>query len=100
MEYRTVRRVIPVVNTSELQLGDRIMRLLDSGDQRSEPDLEGGVTTVKQIADGKVSLFRPYTHTADFSSTGGVICYVGIEEYNVELDRDLSWLLIQRVTLK
>ena len=96
MEYQTVRRVIPVVNTSELQLGDRIMRLLDSGD----PDLEGGVTTVKQIADGKVSLFRPYTHTADFSSTGGVICYVGIEEYNVELDRDLKWLLIQRVTLK
>ncbi len=96
MEYQTVRRVIPVVKTSELQLGDRIMRLLDSGD----PDLEGGVTTVKQIADGNVSLFRPYTHTADFSSTGGVICYVGIEEYKVELDRDLQWLLIQRVKLK
>lgn len=86
----------PTIRTSELQLGDRIMRVFDSG----EYDLEGGVTTVKQIADGNVSLFRPYTHTADFSSTGGVICYVGIEEYNVELDRDLPWLLIQRVTLK
>lgn len=96
MEYQTVRRVIQVVKTNELQLGDRIMRFLDS----NEPDLEGGVTTVKQIADGNVSMFRPYTHTADFSSTGGVICYVGIEEYNVEVDRDIQWLLIQRVTLK
>lgn len=36
--------------------------------------------TVSQVhADGTVDLFRPYTHTADFSYTGGVICYVGIE---------------------
>lgn len=35
--------------------------------------------------DGTVDLFRPYTHTADFSCAGrddstAVICYVGIEE--------------------
>jgi hypothetical protein len=36
--------------------------------------------TVSQVyEDGTVDLFRPYTHTADFSYTGGVICYVGIE---------------------
>lgn len=86
----------PTVKTNQLQLGDRIVRVFDSGD----PDLEGGVTTVKNIADGNVSMFRPYTHTANFSGTGGVICYVGIEEYNVEVDRDIQWLLIQRVTLK
>lgn len=35
---------------------------------------------VKQIKDGKVILFRPYATTADFSYTGGVIPYIGIEE--------------------
>ncbi len=35
--------------------------------------------------DGTVDVFRPYTHTADFSCAGrddstAVICYVGIEE--------------------
>lgn len=39
--------------------------------------------TVCQVnEDGTVNLFRPYTHTADFSYTGGVICYVGIETIN------------------
>ena len=37
-------------------------------------------TVCKVNEDGTVDLFRPYTHTADFSYTGGVICYVGIEE--------------------
>ncbi len=86
----------PTIKTNELQLGDRLIQVSDSG----EPLFENGITTVKQIADGKVSMFRPYTHTASFSDTGGVICYVGIEEYNVEVDRDLQWLLIRRVTLK
>lgn len=36
-------------------------------------------TVCKLNEDGTVNLFRPYTHTADFSYTGGVICYVGIE---------------------
>lgn len=37
-------------------------------------------TVCKVNEDGTVDLFRPYTHTADFSYTGGVICYVGIED--------------------
>ncbi len=36
-------------------------------------------TVCKVNDDGTVNLFRPYTHTSDFSYTGGVICYVGIE---------------------
>jgi hypothetical protein len=36
-------------------------------------------TVCKVHEDGTVDLFRPYTHTADYSYTGGVICYVGIE---------------------
>lgn len=36
-------------------------------------------TVSKLNEDGTVNLFRPYTHTNDFSYTGGVICYVGVE---------------------
>lgn len=36
-------------------------------------------TVSKLNEDGTVNLFRPYVHTSDFSYTGGVICYVGIE---------------------
>jgi hypothetical protein len=46
-----------------------------------------GIGTVCQVhKDGTVDVFRPYTHTADFSCAGSeegsiaVICYVGIEK--------------------
>jgi len=36
--------------------------------------------------DGTVDLFRPYVQTADFSYTGGVICYIGIDTDNKKVD--------------
>lgn len=45
-----------------------------------------GDATVKQIKDGQVTFFRPYVQTADFSYTGGVICYLGFEEFTRFLD--------------
>jgi hypothetical protein len=41
---------------------------------------------VKKITESEVHLFRPYGTTADFSYTGGVICYVGIEEFSIPRD--------------
>jgi hypothetical protein len=60
---------------SELSLGD----IVDLGwtDGYS-------VATVKNISkDGEITLFRPYVHTSDFSHSGGVSCYVGIEEFQI-----------------
>lgn len=41
-------------------------------------------TVCKVHEDGTVDVFRPYTHTSDFSCSGGegaiaVICYIGFE---------------------
>jgi len=83
------------VKSVDLQLADRVMRLKNDG----TPDLELGISTVKQTMGGTIHLFRPYTHTADFSCTSGVICYVGTEEYRVEADQT-EWLLLQRKKLK
>lgn len=48
-----------------------------------------GTAIVKQIKDGFITLFRPYGTTSDFSHTGGVTCYVGIEEFQVSANNDL-----------
>ena len=43
-----------------------------------------GTAIVKNKVDLKVTFFRPYGQPADFSHTGGVICYTGIEEWTEE----------------
>lgn len=85
-----------IINSDQLQIADRVVSVYQDG----QPDLELGVHTVKNVADGVATMFRPYTHTADFSGTGGVICYVGIEEYQIELSRAREWILISRKTLR
>jgi hypothetical protein len=89
-----------IVTTAQLQLADRIVSLTTDRAGTQVPDAAMGLITVKQVTDKEVTLFRPYTHTADFSSTGGVICYVGIEEWKVEIRDDVSWQLITRTTLR
>lgn len=82
------------VKMKELKLGDRI-RFWDP--EKPSPAFQDSV--VKQIKDGEITFFRPYVHTADFSFTGGVICYIGIEEWNSPTNHNEVELL-ESVTLK
>jgi len=78
------------MKNSELQLADQVTR---AGTR--------GVVTVKNIKDGRIQFFRPYTHTADFSHTGGVICYIGLEEWWEDVDSfNWDWTLIERKQLR
>ena len=80
------------MNNSELQIADKVYR---------ERNPELGVSVVKQIKDGAITFFRPYPHTADFSYTGGVICYFGIEEWDEFVDDKRSdWVLVERKALR
>lgn len=63
----------PKVEKPRIELGDVVS--MNDG-----PFMDCTVCKVNE--DGTVNLFRPYVHTADFSYTGGVICYVGIENIN------------------
>ena len=63
------------IKISELKLGDRVRTGLPYEAFRD--------SVVEQIKDGNIKFFRPYVHTADFSYTGGVICYTGIEEFHI-----------------
>ena len=59
-----------------------------------------GASIVKQVTDQDVTIFRPYGHHANFSYTGGVICYVGIDEYNLRRDSSVEYELLRRTELK
>lgn len=83
MAYKTVL-------ARDLKLADKIML-------PSDPTL--GVSVVKNVTDYEVTLFRPYPETADFSYSGGVICYVGIEEFSIPRN-GVEYLLIGRKELK
>ena len=61
------------VSGEKLELGD-VVQVFDGA---------YGDATVKKILDKDLILFRPYVSTADFHYEGGVICYIGIEEFSV-----------------
>jgi len=62
----TVNEMLPV---AELQIGDTFQFELEAW----------STAIVTQISEHEVEYFRPYGTTADFSYTGGVIPYVGID---------------------
>lgn len=55
-----------------------------------------GDGVVRQITDDTVTIFRPYATTADFSYTGGVIPYIGIEEVKLSVVDTRPILRIRR----
>ena len=81
------------IKMSEIQLADKVTSEISAG-----TGFEGCV--VIKITDKTVTLFRPYATTADFSYTGGVIPYIGIEQYEVERNSDIKWTLWSRKELR
>jgi len=81
-----------IIPASQLRLADIVLLKLQDGISPYS------FATVKQVKDGWVTLFRPYTHTDDFSYTGGVICYVGVETFEIPAD-DSPYELCERKEL-
>ena len=79
------------VKANELRLADTI-RIPSAG-------IKWNCAIVRQIKETSIELFRPYGTTADFSYTGGVICYIGIECYEIPRD-NCEFVVIERKVLK
>jgi len=80
-----------IIKPAQMQLGD-IVRLNDT-------TMSFGASLVREITkDGQVKLFRPYATCSDFSTTSGVIPYIGIEdwEFSVTDERSTFELLERR----
>lgn len=59
-----------------------------------------GTAIVKNVTETEVTFFRPYGTTADFTHTGGVICYVGIEEFSLPRSRSDKFHVYSRPSLR
>lgn len=75
------------IKAGDANLGDVVELALDSDNPFTS-------SVVTQVTEKEIRLFRPYATTADFTYTGGVIPYIGIEQYSVPLDTDL--ILLQK----
>lgn len=59
-----------------------------------------GTGSVLQIADGKVTIERPYGATLDFSYTGGVIGLIGHETIVYDVQSTTTLLVYSRKELR
>jgi len=75
------------VSGSELRMGDVVDLGFSDG---------YSFATVKQIADDSIHFFRPYVHTADHTYTGGIHCYIGIENFSVWRFKETTYRLVSR----
>lgn len=66
----------------DLRLGDKI---ITAAKPEENPNPYSDCTVIK-IDETGVTVMRPYVHTSDFVYTGGVIGYIGIEQYTISLD--------------
>lgn len=73
------------VRAKELGLGD-IVRTGNVDDGYSD------ATVSNILSNGTVQLRRPYIHTANFSYTGGVITYIGIEDFELQPNSEVLLL--------
>ncbi len=74
------------VKATELRLGDTV---------RITPVTEAyGDCMVEQIANGEITFARPYMHHGDFSHTGGVTTYIGLEKFKAHMSN--TFLLLRR----
>ena len=83
------------VKARDLHLAD-IIRVPSSS---AEIDMPWNTAIVREVTATEVKLFRPYGTTANFSYSGGVICYVGIENYSIPRN-DLLYTVLEGKELK
>jgi hypothetical protein len=73
------------VTAAELNLGD-VIRVTDVF----------GDAVVRKITITDIYVFRPYATTSDFSYVGGVIPYIGIEEFSIPRSTGATFTLVQK----
>jgi hypothetical protein len=78
--------------TTDLCLGD-VVKVFDGA---------WGTAIVKNvdIKENVITFFRPYGTKADFSHTGGVICYTGVEEFSRAITGGGTYYVYWRDELK
>lgn len=80
-----------IIKMNEMQLGDVVERV---------SEVNEGYTsmTVKKIADGQVTFYRPYVHANPTVYSGNsLITYIGLEEFSAPIRDDFDFKLLYRL---
>ncbi len=85
-----------ILTTKQLHIGDIVCYYCPHSVRTNPFDS----MIVKQIIGSIITLFRPYGVTADFSYIGGIICYIGVEEVKINIDSDISFMLLGKTYMK
>lgn len=78
------------VKASDLKLAD-VLHMFDGA---------FGTAVVHKVTDEGVYLERPYMCTDDFSSTGGVSTYIGVERFSLPKCSDRTYTVLSRKDLR
>ncbi len=81
------------INQKDLQIGDVVI-LANNGEPLQSA---GNQMTVINRTDKEITFFRPYVSLADFTYTGGVIPYVGMEKFSVPFGNPSEYFLIENI---
>ncbi len=76
-----------------LLVGDRVNLFAD------QPGAPYGWGTVIEVTENEVVVVRPYVHTADFTTTSGLMSYLGQETVRLYRDSDRVFTVVFRTTV-
>jgi hypothetical protein len=76
-----------------LLIGDRVNLFAD------QPGAPFGWGTVVNVTEEYAEVVRPYVHTSDFSTTSGLMSYLGQENTKLPRDSDRVYTVVFRNTI-
>jgi hypothetical protein len=76
-----------------LLIGDRVNLFAD------QPGAPFGWGTVIEVTEEEAVVVRPYVHTSDFSTTSGLISYIGQEITRLPRQSDRVYTVVFRTTV-
>ena len=76
-----------------LLIGDRVNLFED------QPGAPYGWATVVKVDENEATVVRPYVHTSDFETTGGLLSYLGQEVCKLDRHSDRIYHVVFRTTV-
>ena len=84
-----------LLKAKDLNIGDVV--ILAQGYPKKYVELTATKLTVINKTDENITVFHPYTSLADFTYTGGVIPYIGMEKFDVIFSSPCEYVRVDNI---
>ena len=78
------------MKAENLKIGDVVRLVPDTGNAFND-------LTVINKTEKFIKFFRPYVSLADFTHVGGVIPYIGVEQFEAYIDSTVEYVLLDNI---